>query len=199
MNQVTSASLLEKVRDVGDEAAWWRFYAFYAPLIVGFCLRRGCSHAMAQDVLQETMGILLRKMPSFTYDPNRRFRSYLLRIVDRCRLRAWKRQERYLTLETGSKAAWVDQIADPRALSAPAEWDALCDRRLLAGALERVRQRVSQPVYRSFELSTICGLSVGEVMAELGIPNANTVYQHRNRVMRYLLEAAEELRREMDI
>lgn len=199
MGLVTPLTLLEKVRDPGDDAAWERFYAFYAPLVVGFCLQKGCSRAMADDVLQEAMMVLLRKLQTFAYDPARgRFRSYLLKIVDRLAWHARQRQGRYLSAEGDSQAAGIAAIPDSQVAAPGLEWDALFEQRLLGAALERVRERVSPQVYASFEMSAIKGRPVAEVMAELGIPTANAVYQHRNRVLRYLQEAVADLRREME-
>jgi RNA polymerase sigma factor (sigma-70 family) len=199
MSPVTPLSLLEKLREGGDDAAWQRFYAFYAPLIVGFCLQKGCSRAMADDILQETMVALLRQMPTFTYDPRRgHFRSFVLKIVHRLAIKAWHRESRYVAADSGSQADWVANVADSQAAQPGPDWDALLHQRLLRDALERVRERVNPQVYRSFELTAIHGRPAAEVMAELGIPSANAVYQHRNRVMRYLEETVAELRQEMD-
>lgn len=198
MGLVTPLTLLQKVCNGADDVAWQRFYAFYAPLVVGFCMQKGCSRAMADDVLQEAMMVLLRKLPTFTYDPTRgHFRSFLLKIVDRLAWRARQRQGRYVSAEGDSKADWVANIADSQTAGPEAAWDALFCQRLLEEALQGVRARVSPQVYASFELSALKGLSAAEVMAELGIASANAVYQHRNRVMRYLQEIVAELRQEV--
>lgn len=199
MALTTSVTLLQRLQQGGDEAAWRRFYGFYAPLIIGFCLRRGCTRAMADDILQETMVDLMRQMPAFTYDPQRgRFRSFVLKIAHRRAIKAWCREGRYISVDTGSKSDWVASLADSQAKPPLPDWDALFGRRLLQEGLSRVRERVSTQVFRSFELTAIQGRPVGEVMAELGVETANAVYQHRNRVMRYLEEAVADLRQEMD-
>ena len=200
MSLTTPQTLLDKICAGGDDEAWDRFYAFYAPLIVGFCLQKGCSRATADDVLQETMVSLLRQMRGFVYDPSRgHFRSYLLKIVHRQAIKAWHRQERNVSVEEDDGGNWLANAADSQADMPGLDWDALFDQRLLASALALVQERVSPIVYTSFELSVIQELPISEVMARLGIPNANAVYQHRNRVMRYLCEAVDDLRREMDL
>lgn len=199
MGLETPRSLLEKIRDPGDDGAWRRFYGFYAPLIVGFCLQKGCPRDMADDVLQETMMALLRQMPTFVYDASRgRFRSYLLKIVHRLIIKAWRRGQRAQFVDCGSGTRRLEGVVDVQVGHPADEWDALFDRRLLDAALERVRERVGPQVYRSFELTAIQGLPVPKVMAELGIPSANAVHQHRHRVKAYLREIMAELRREVD-
>lgn len=199
MGLETPRSLLEKIRDPGDDGAWQRFYDFYAPLIVGFCLQKGCPREMADDVLQETMMALLRQMPTFVYDPSRgHFRSYLLKIVHRLVIKAWRRGQRAQFIDCGSGTRRLEGVIDVQVSYPADEWDALFDRRLLDAALERVRERVGRQVFRSFELSAIEGLPVPKVMAELGISSANAVHQHRHRVKAYLREIMAELRREVD-
>ena len=83
MESATSASLLVRLRDVGNEDAWDDFYRLYSPLILSFACRRGCTPDDAADVLQETMVRLLRTFPGFSYEPALgSFRSFLLKVVD---------------------------------------------------------------------------------------------------------------------
>jgi RNA polymerase sigma-70 factor (ECF subfamily) len=81
-SETTQASLLVRVRDCRDDAAWSRFDGKYRELIRRYCLRRGLSAADAEDVHQMAMAKLARALPAFRYDPVRgRFRDYLYRIV----------------------------------------------------------------------------------------------------------------------
>ena len=41
----TRATLLQKIRDHGDEAAWSEFVELYTPLIYSFCQRQGLRQA----------------------------------------------------------------------------------------------------------------------------------------------------------
>jgi RNA polymerase sigma-70 factor (ECF subfamily) len=198
MSLATSPTLLERVRDAGDAGAWYRFYSFYAPLIVGFCLNRGCPRPTADDVLQETMVALLRQMPTFRYDPSRgKFRSYVLKIAHRRMLRTLARDQREGVPASESQHARLVAKADSAAEAPWAEWDAAFDRRLLEAGLERVRARVSEQTFESFRLYVIEGHSVPTVMARTGVAEANTVHQHKNRVLRYLGDELRTLRREL--
>lgn len=78
----TSPSLLIRIRDAEDHAAWREFDTRYRELILSYCRRRGLQDSDAADVLQMVMLSLLRRLRAFRYDPERgRFRDYLGRCV----------------------------------------------------------------------------------------------------------------------
>lgn len=78
----TRASLLSRLRDAGDDAAWREFDDTYRELIVRYCRARRLQAADAEDVRQIVMFNLSRALRTFDYDPARgRFRHYLCRTV----------------------------------------------------------------------------------------------------------------------
>jgi RNA polymerase sigma factor (sigma-70 family) len=80
---VTRASLLSRVRDSSNDAAWREFQALYHDLLIRFCRRRSIQEADAEDIVQSVMASLVKALPGFVYDPGRgRFRDYLFRCTD---------------------------------------------------------------------------------------------------------------------
>lgn len=78
----TQPSLLVRVRNPGDQAAWREFDAKYRPLILGYCRARGLQASDSEDVRQIVMINLMKALPNFEYQPGRgRFRHYLGRAV----------------------------------------------------------------------------------------------------------------------
>jgi RNA polymerase sigma factor (sigma-70 family) len=78
----THPSLLLRLRDTRDEAAWSQFAAIYTPLIFGFCHGRGLTEADASDVTQEVFKAVAVALPRFEYDPARSsFRNWLFTVV----------------------------------------------------------------------------------------------------------------------
>jgi RNA polymerase sigma-70 factor (ECF subfamily) len=78
----TQPSLLSRVRDPADQAAWRDFESKYRDLVLRYCRRRGLQATDAEDILQATLLKLMRSLPGFVYDPSRgRFRDYLYRVV----------------------------------------------------------------------------------------------------------------------
>jgi len=79
---VTRISLLSRVRDGSDGAAWAEFEARYRELVLRYALARGVQHADAEDVGQIVMMSLATALRNFSYSPQRgRFRDYLGRVV----------------------------------------------------------------------------------------------------------------------
>jgi len=79
---VTRASLLSRVRDASNDAAWREFDARYRELILRYALARGLQHSDAQDVHQIAMLSLSKSLRNFHYTAQRgRFRDYLGQVV----------------------------------------------------------------------------------------------------------------------
>lgn len=90
----TQTSLLSRVRDPADQAAWSDFDQKYRELILRYACRRGLQAADANDVAQLVMLQLVKTLPGFTYDPDRgRFRDYLFRVVKNA-VWAWQARPR---------------------------------------------------------------------------------------------------------
>src|SRR5439155_5794867 len=74
----TRITLLGRLRrDPGDQEAWGEFVEQYGPKVFAWCRRWGLQEADAQDVTQDVLLKLARKMKDFTYDPSRSFRAWL--------------------------------------------------------------------------------------------------------------------------
>jgi RNA polymerase sigma-70 factor (ECF subfamily) len=66
--EITRPSLLSRVRDTADQAAWSEFDGRYRDLILRYACRQGLSAADAEDVRQLVMLRLVRVLPDFRYD-----------------------------------------------------------------------------------------------------------------------------------
>ena len=84
----TQASLLLRLRDQQDDAAWTRFVDVYGPLVFRYAQRRGFQDADAADLTQDVLQSVARAMRSFQYDQTRgSFRGWLFTATRR----AWQR------------------------------------------------------------------------------------------------------------
>ena len=81
-HDLTRPSLLSRVRDGSDQAAWREFEAKYRELLMRYCRARGLQQSDADDVRQLVMMNLAQSLRNFEYSPEKgRFRSYLGRVV----------------------------------------------------------------------------------------------------------------------
>jgi RNA polymerase sigma-70 factor (ECF subfamily) len=80
--ETTRPSLLSRLRDPSDSAAWREFEDRYRELVLRYGRGRGLQPSDAEDVHQTVMMSLSQSLPTFGYDPARgRFRDYLGRVV----------------------------------------------------------------------------------------------------------------------
>lgn len=75
----TRRSLLNRLKDWGDQAGWQEFFDTYWRLVYKVALKAGLTETEAQEVVQETLLEVAKKMPGFNYDPAAgSFKSWLL-------------------------------------------------------------------------------------------------------------------------
>src|SRR6476659_5999706 len=80
----TRASLVLRLRDPRDEAAWREFVDLYGPLVYGFLRKQGLQDADAADLGQEVLGAVAGAVGRLEYDPQRgSFRNWLFTVVRR--------------------------------------------------------------------------------------------------------------------
>src|SRR2546422_10427578 len=80
----TRRSLLSRLRNWEDQKSWQEFFDTYGKLIHRIAVKAGLSDAEAQDVVQETVIVVSRKIAGFKYDPALgSFKSWLLLITRR--------------------------------------------------------------------------------------------------------------------
>jgi len=182
ISQTTHASLLVRLADRQDAAAWEEFTARYAELVRSFARRRGLQASDGDDVLQEVMLAVSRNMPGFEYDPGRgRFRGYLKTIAVRAILKK-QRQRRGLggnelpehLVESASRDADLDQ-----------QWEEEWRRYHLRQAMRVVQATSSDDELAVFELYVGQGRSAEEVAGELGM-SVDSVYQSKSRMLKRL-------------
>ena len=91
--ETTRVSLLRRLRDRNDDAAWREFDSRYASLIRRYGRRRGLQETDLEDVRQLVLMTLSTVLERFEYQPAKgRFRSYLGKIVHNTITRYLNRQ-----------------------------------------------------------------------------------------------------------
>lgn len=119
----TRATLLERLKDADDQVSWGTFVQVYRPFIYRAAQRAGLTHEEAEEVVQETLITVSRRINRFEYDRARgSFRGWLFRQTSWKISNQWhKRQpglvplESFLLSETPRAAAILplsDEIAD---------------------------------------------------------------------------------------
>jgi RNA polymerase sigma factor (sigma-70 family) len=189
----TSASLLLRIRDRGDHAAWSRFVEVYQPLIHGFARKHGLQEADAADLAQEVLRAVARSVGRLDYDPRRgTFRGWLFTVV-RNQLRDFRDRQRRQVAGSGNSGVQQLLNEQPTPPGGPEEdWDREYERRLFTWAAEQVRPTVQPATWQAFWLTAVEGKSGQEVAQALGLSVA-AVYLAKSRVMARLKEEIRQL------
>ncbi|MHC5115103.1 MAG: sigma-70 family RNA polymerase sigma factor [Planctomycetota bacterium] len=175
----THATLLARLGDEANAAAWGEFYARYADLIRGFARRRGLQRADCDDVVQEVLLTLTRAMRTFEYDPRRgRFRGYLKTLTMRAISRRSRQDRPTRPLLANGEAA-----VDPA--TAETAWEDEWRRHHVRRALTMLESEYNARDRLAFAEYALAGRSPAEVAAALGM-SVDQVYQVKSRVMRRL-------------
>ncbi len=205
----TRHSLLERLKDWEDQSSWQAFFDTYWRLLYSVALEAGLTDSEAQEVVQETVIAVARKISSFKTDSNRgSFSAWLMRltrwrIADQFRKRQAAARtglaRDILTLpadETGSSDL-LNRVPDPGGDQLQAIWSREWEKNLMSTALERVKKRVRPRQYQVFDMHVLQDLPARDTARTLQVSVAS-VYMVKSRVSRLLKETLKVLRKELD-
>lgn len=108
----TRTSLLARVKNPHDKAAWIEFDAIYRPVLAHYAAARGLAAADVDDVVQYCMTKLFEKLPTFEYDRGKSFRGFLRTVVNN-RIRSLYRERRELQAKTAVLGGVADDDDTP--------------------------------------------------------------------------------------
>jgi RNA polymerase sigma factor (sigma-70 family) len=184
----TRQSLLSRLKDWDDQESWRDFFNTYWKLIYGVALKAGLSESEAQEVVQETVLSVAKKMKEFKYDPALgSFKGWLLqltrwRITDQMRKR--KPHEAAgapAPSDQPPRTATIERIPNPDGPALDDVWEQEWQQNLVDAALNRVKGQVSARQYQIFDCHVIKQWPVAKVARTLGV-SATQVYLAKHRV-----------------
>lgn len=179
----TSVTLLDRVKERTDVAAWDQFVRLYTPLLFTWAGRFGWPAEEADDFVQELLLLLLDKLPGFEHRGTGSFRAWLRTVaVNKCRERARRCQQ----------PAGIGGDDDPFAsVVAAAEsdhfWESEYRQHLMSLALEVMQTEFESSTWQVCWQRVVEGRPVAEVASQFGLTEA-AVYVYTGRVLRRLRE-----------
>jgi RNA polymerase sigma-70 factor (ECF subfamily) len=187
----TSQTLLGRLRrDPLNDAAWGEFVEHYGRHIYRWCRQWNLQDADAEDVAQDILLKLARKLRDFKYDPSSSFRGWLKTVAHHTWLDFVDGQHRAHSIAN-------DQIMD-LLQSVEAREDLIqhlaeaFDYELLEAAKVQVRLRVAPHTWNAFQLVALEGMPATEVAAKVQMQVA-MVYVAKSKVQKMLQEEIQKL------
>jgi len=177
----THPSLLIRLRDARDGAAWALFVEIYTPLIYRYCRKRHLQEADAAEVAQEVLLQVNRSITSFEYQPERgRFRDWLGSVVRSKLSRFFRRVRPGTNEDTHVLANLAGNYGD-------ADWADHFNNDLLQITLARIQPEFEEHTWQAFTKVWIENIPAAQTGKLLSIPVA-MVYVAKSRVLKRLRE-----------
>jgi RNA polymerase sigma-70 factor (ECF subfamily) len=196
---LTRRTLLSRLRNLDDQESWRTFFDLYWRLLYNVARKSGLSDDQAQDVVQETVIALSRKMPGFRYDPARgTFRQWLLRITRRRildHLRRIYRQPPSAEIAPESldeEEEHIAAITDTSASAIDEAWNQEWEQATFEAALARVQAEINPKHFQVFDYCVLKEWPASKVAATLGL-NAAQVYLAKHRVVQAMKRAVRQI------
>ena len=187
---------MSRLRNLDDQESWRTFFDLYWRLLYNVARRSGLDDSGAQEIVQDTVIAVARKMPEFRYDPARgTFRQWLLRITRRRivdHLRRIYRQPPQADVAPESldeDEEHAAAITDQSVSAIDAAWNEEWEKATFDAALARVRAEINPRHFQVFDYCVLKEWPVAKVASTLGM-NAAQVYLARHRVSQAVQRAA---------
>jgi len=194
----TRQSLLSRLKNADDSQSWQDFFDSYWKLIYGVAMKSGLTEVEAQEVVQETVIAVSRKMPEFRYDPSvGSFKAWLLNQT------RWRIQDQFRKRRRDAKAApppgldeepgqFIESIPDPATQHLDRVWEEEWRQHVLDTVLARIKPRVSARQYQIFDLYVNKQWPVQKIQKTLKVTSTQ-VYLAKHRITAMIREEVQNM------
>jgi len=183
----TRSSLLGRMKNEEDQQSWLEFYNTYWKLIYNVARKSGLKDADAQDVVQETVLTVLRKIKEFEYNRDKGSFKGWLKVITRSRIMDhWRKSSRQPEKNTNQgterETSGLDEsLPDPEGFELEKIWEQEWLSNIHSIALDRVKQQVSPQQFQIFDCYVLKEWSVEEIKKKLNF-SSGQIYMAKHRV-----------------
>ncbi len=187
----TRDSLVLRIKDADNQAAWEEFVCLYRPAIKRIALSCDLQEADAEEIAQHVLMAVASSVDRYQkVGGSVRFRHWLRRIARNAIINAITRRPE----DRGTGRSSVQDLL-AQAPSPGEQLDALLSiesrRELYLRASQIVKGDVSEDTWLAFEMTAVRGIEIEKVAEQLG-KSVGSIYAARSRVMKRLrIEVAE--------
>lgn len=204
--EATRHTLLARLKDQSDAQSWQEFFDIYARLIFAVALQSGLARVEAEEVVQETVLSVSKKINQFKADRSAgSFKAWLSRLIQwRIKDQVRKRRPEEIARIHRSSAhpgeadgtATEESLEDPAAGNFEAIWEQEWHQQLRNSALDRLKSSVANPAhYQMFQMYVIQERPVAEVAEAFGVTEGQ-VYLVKHRLVKMLEQHLSQLQTE---
>jgi RNA polymerase sigma factor (sigma-70 family) len=189
----TSLTLLDRLREEGDDSAWRELNDLYSPVLRNWLRRYELQSSDADDLIQEVLLVVSREVGTFEHSGRTgAFRTWLKTTLIN-RLRDWWRSKKYRPVASGESdfLQQLDQLNDPNSELSQI-WNAEHDRVLIRQLLAIVESQFSENTREAFQRVALDGENLDQVAKDLGI-SRNAVIIAKHRVLKALRQSGKGL------
>ena len=179
----TSVSLLDTLKASADNESWQRLVSVYSPLIRGWLRRYATAEHEMDDLVQEVLTVVVRRIPEFERQPRTgAFRCWLRTITVNC-LRDFWRAKQIRPQATGNSdfQETLNQLEDSTS-DLSKVWDEEHDRHVTERLLELIKPSFNDKTWRAFKGVAVDDRPAAEIAAELEM-TVNAVFIAKSRVL----------------
>ena len=189
----TRTTMVRGLRDLEDQKVWNRFFESYWKLIYHSARKAGLDDADAQEVVQETVITVTKKIGGFDYDRRKgSFKGWLMQTTKWKVLDQFRKISRNANRESLDASENIDQIPDELP-DLDSFWKKNWQKELFDAALEKTKGEVNPLYFQIYNRLVIKEKKAKEVAKELDVP-VSQVYLAKHRVT----EAIKKLIDQMD-
>jgi RNA polymerase sigma-70 factor (ECF subfamily) len=192
-SEPTRHSLILRIRDTENQAAWQEFVEIYKPLIQRIAVKLGMQPADAVDATQEVLLHLTNVVDQWNSQNGAgSFRGWLYRVSRNVMIR-WMRGHDLNAI--GSGHSDVHSLIEDEASFDPQEIEVVdieYQRQIFAQAAQNIRPHFQNKTWQAFWLTVVEQKPVVEVGRQIEM-STGAIYVSRSRVMNRLRQEAKRL------
>jgi RNA polymerase sigma-70 factor (ECF subfamily) len=195
----TRFTLLARLQEPANQAAWEEFVAVYEPAVYGFARKKGLQDADARDLCQDVLRAVALAIERWEPDPSRgSFRGWMFRIARNMLINFCASRNRHAR-GTGDSRLQQALVELPAPASADSGlYDIEYRRQLFLWAAGQVRGNFTDQTWQAFWQTAIEGQEVKTVAARLSM-SAGAVYIARSRVIARLRARIEQFEKTLPV
>ncbi len=175
----TSLTLLDRLAASPTDADWRRVHDLYAPLLRRWAVRAGAPDADADDLVQEVLLVVVRRVGEFDRRAPGAFRAWLRGILA-------NHLKKFFRTRGRAPAVDLNAVADENSVLGRL-WDREHDEYHAARALRAAEGDFAAATWAAFRRQVLDGFPPAAVAAELGL-SLNAVVLAKSRVLKRLRE-----------